>query len=359
MGLLRKWEKTGIAEMGKDGNTLEKCRTFLYDTEKRQTLGVLAMKRILAFGILLVLIFTIFAGLDHSPNHTKVPPAAPGLFPEPVQPTPEPTPRPSPKPTPEPTAEPSPEPSPEPTPEPTPEPEEEGQRSEETNGEAQTQEPNAIEGEGYDYYVKVNYLANTVTVYGRGESGKFDQPVRAMICSTGEATPVSGTFRPGWRLEWRDLFYGVYGHYVIQITGNILFHSVPYQVKYDSGSLEYWEFDKLGTSASAGCVRLQVKDAIWLYDNFFSIYAVEFYGDEDPGPLGKPDAPKISDDELRRGWDPTDPDERNPWFMTDEEILEQYPELGQEPSPEPTPDPTPEPTEGPDPDPGESPEPQP
>ena len=86
-----------------------------------------------------------------------------------------------------------------------------------------------------------------------------------MVCSTGDDTPRSGVFKPGWRLEWQNLFYGVFGQYVTQITGNILFHSVPYQVKYDKNSLEYWEFDKLGTAASAGCVRLQVIDATCVF----------------------------------------------------------------------------------------------
>ena len=249
------------------------------------------------------------------------------------------TPAPSPKTSPEPTIEPSAAPDVDTSPQPTAEPEPADDWSGSTG-----LDPT----EGYDYYIKVNYLANTVTVYAKGESGQFDTPVRAMICSSGSATPRSGVFRPGWRLTWQNLFYGVYGQYVTQITGNILFHSVPYQIKYDKSSLEYWEFDKLGTAASAGCIRLQVIDAKWIYDNFHSIYAVEFYGDSDPGPLGKPEAPTISDDELRRGWDPTDPDGNNLWNMTDEEIYEKYPWLDPSNPPTPTPAPPPEPTPEPE-----------
>ena len=110
---------------------------------------------------------------------------------------------------------------------------------------------------------------------------------------------------------------GSYGQYACQITGNILFHSVPYTTKYDKGSLEYWEFDQLGTACSQGCVRLQVKDAKWVYDHFYSIVGVEFYCSDDPGPLGKPSAPTISGNERCRGWDPTDPDPKNPWLQPD------------------------------------------
>ena len=162
------------------------------------------------------------------------------------------------------------------------------------------------------YYIKVNNLANTVTIYKYNSEGELE-PVKAMICSTGGATPKSGKYSLKSRWEWLGLFGNVYGHYVTQITGNILFHSVPYLRKGDPASLEYWEFDKLGTSASMGCVRLQIKDSKWIFDNCKSGTIVEFYSDSNPGPLGKPSAPQISSNELCRNWDPTDPNSSNPW----------------------------------------------
>lgn len=162
------------------------------------------------------------------------------------------------------------------------------------------------------YYIKVNYLANVVTIYNYNSEGELE-PVRAMICSTGYATPKSGQYKLKSRWEWLGLQGDVYGHYVTQITGNILFHSVPYLTKYDCGSLEYWEFDKLGTSASLGCVRLQIKDTKWIYENCKSGTIVEFYADSNPGPLGKPSAPAISSNVECRNWDPTDTSSNNPW----------------------------------------------
>ena len=88
---------------------------------------------------------------------------------------------------------------------------------------------------------------------------------------------------------------------------------MPYLTHGDNGSLEYWEYDKLGTTASAGCVRLTVADAKWIYNNCAKGTKVEFYADSNPGPLGKPTAQKISSEEQVRGWDPTDPDPANPW----------------------------------------------
>ena len=142
-----------------------------------------------------------------------------------------------------------------------------------------------------------------------------------MICSTGPATPRSGQYYAGWTDEWRALFGGVYGHYVTHIYENILFHSVPYTEYGNPASLEYWEFDKLGESASMGCVRLQIADAKWIYEHSTEIAGIAFYSDPEPGPLGKPEAPLISDNERCRDWDPTDPDPNNPWLT--EEIPEQ------------------------------------
>ncbi len=211
------------------------------------------------------------------------------------------------------------------------------------------------------YYVKINVAANTVTVYTRDGAGDFTVPSAAMICSTGYDTPRSGVFTPGVRHRWHALFGDVYGQYTTQITGNILFHSVPYMTNNDPGSLEYWEFDKLGTSCSMGCVRLQVRDAKWIYENASQIAGIEFYSSSDPGPLGKPFAPQIGGNEYARGWDPTDPDSRNPW-------LNPTPEPTASPTPSPTPEPTPteppyieeitpEPTETPEPTPTPTPEP--
>ena len=137
-----------------------------------------------------------------------------------------------------------------------------------------------------EYYIKVNYQANFVTVYKRATNGDL-QPFKVMTCSTGEATPTSGIYTIQEKWVWGKLFGNVWGHYVSKIVGNILFHSVPY-TEASPASLEYWEYDKLGTSASMGCVRLSVIDSKWIFDNMPSGTPVEFYASSNPGPLGKP-----------------------------------------------------------------------
>lgn len=162
------------------------------------------------------------------------------------------------------------------------------------------------------YYIKVNNGANVVTIYKKDSKGNYNTPVKAMICSIGDATPEKGVYKMSDKYTWRLLQGDVYGQYAYRITGHILFHSVPYEAQ-DKSTLEWWEYDKLGTKASLGCIRLKVEDAKWIYDNCVPGTQVEFYSSSNPGPLGKPSAKKISNDEEVRRWDPTDPDKDNPW----------------------------------------------
>lgn len=192
---------------------------------------------------------------------------------------------------------------------------------EENNNINQNTENNITNGEtnketitGTPYYIKINYGAQVVTIYKKDAKGNYTIPVKAMICSTGVATPKSGVYKIQNRWEWLRLEGYVFGHYSTQITGNILFHSVPYLEKGNLGSIEYWEYDKLGTYASAGCIRLTVADALWIFNNCEKGTKVEFYSSSNPGPLGKPSAKKISNAPGNlKNWDPTDPNPNNPW----------------------------------------------
>ena len=164
----------------------------------------------------------------------------------------------------------------------------------------------------YPYYIRINRKQNTVTIYTTDSDGNPKTPVKAMVCSTGRATPL-GAYQTYYKQKWNGLFGDVYGQYATGIVGDILFHSVPYY-SINKGDLEYEEYNKLGTAASMGCVRLCVRDVKWVYDYCSIGTTVEFYDDEeDPGPLGKPEPITIDLEDDRRGWDPTDPDPENPW----------------------------------------------
>ena len=158
------------------------------------------------------------------------------------------------------------------------------------------------------YVIKINKQMNCVTIYEKKSSGKL-KPVRAMVCSAGNATPI-GTFPLGEKMRWHTLNGPCYGQYCTRITRGFLFHSVWYYRRTPS-SLAVKEYNKLGTTASHGCVRLMVADAKWIYDNVPSGSSVIIYNSSNPGPLGKPKAVKISGS---TGWDPSDVwSSGNPW----------------------------------------------
>lgn len=144
--------------------------------------------------------------------------------------------------------------------------------------------------------IKVNKQMNCITIY------KGDTPFKAMVCSTGAVTPL-GTYGVRGKWRWHELMGGVYGQYCSHITGDILFHSVPYYSAniYDLSPSMY---NQLGTEASHGCIRLTVADAKWIYDNCPTGTPIIIYNSDNPGPLGKPEAQKLP---WNQTWDPTDP----------------------------------------------------
>lgn len=165
----------------------------------------------------------------------------------------------------------------------------------------------------YPYLLAVNREAGVVTVYTVDTAtGQYAAPYMAMVCSAGNDTPT-GYYATPISYSWRLLMGPSYGQYATRIYDGYLFHSVPYYSQHKD-DVEYDEFNKLGTVASLGCIRLAVVDVKWIYDNCPLGTPVVIYNDKDPGPMGKPGTIYTDpDDEDKRGWDPTDPDPVNPW----------------------------------------------
>lgn len=172
------------------------------------------------------------------------------------------------------------------------------------------------------YRVTVNRRTNTVTVYTYDENGDYKVPVRAMVCSCGEITQENitptGEYEVYLKNLWHALFGDVYGQYVTGFSGHYLFHSVPY-LKMTPDSLKTEEFNKLGTNASQGCVRLMVADAKWIYDNLDMGTVVEVIDAKSSAdPLGTPPVVKV-DTDIK--WDPTDPNKKNPYLKKAPKII--------------------------------------
>lgn len=172
--------------------------------------------------------------------------------------------------------------------------------------------------EALPYEIRVNRKQNCVTVYTYDEKGAYNVPVRAMICSCGKNNRTHlGTFSLYFSTEWHPLVNDVFGQYASSFDDDLLFHSVPYY-HLSKDSLETEEFNKLGTAASRGCVRMAVADCQWISENCAPDTVVIVYDADEPGPLGKPGMLQITDQSC--GWDPTDRDPANPYRTKHPEI---------------------------------------
>lgn len=152
------------------------------------------------------------------------------------------------------------------------------------------------------YWIKVAKQANCVTIYAADGDNGYTIPVKAMVCSTGNATPI-GTFYSPVKLRWCPMVGGSYAQFCTRIVGNFLFHSVPYATT-NNRTLYTNYYNQLGTTQSLGCIRLTAGDAYWMFYNCGLETPITIYNSWHPGPFSKPDAIKLP---IGQRWDPTDP----------------------------------------------------
>lgn len=165
-----------------------------------------------------------------------------------------------------------------------------------------------IIGRQSKYRAEVNRKTCTVNIYALDGKNGFIIPVKVFACSVGMPdTPTpKGVFKTSVKYRWHMLMGPSYGQYCTRIVGGILFHSVAGYTDETIKNVSPIEYNKLGSPASHGCVRLNVRDAKWIYDNCPLNMEVEIYDSSYPGPFGKPATIKVPTDER---WivDPTDP----------------------------------------------------
>ena len=159
-----------------------------------------------------------------------------------------------------------------------------------------------IIGKQSSYVIKVNKKKNCVTVYAKDGKRGYIIPVKAFVCSTGKATPITTAKTPS-KYRWHALMGHCYGQWCTRIKNGYLFHSVMYGKK-KNNTLSVSAYNKLGTTASHGCIRMRAGDAKWIYDNCKRKTKVIIYNSSNPGPLGKPKIEKLP---KWHRWDPTDP----------------------------------------------------
>ena len=110
------------------------------------------------------------------------------------------------------------------------------------------------------YSILVDLNDQRVYVY------KNDKLVQKFICSTG--TNANPTPRGTYLIGGRGASFGQEKGYIcynfVRINHNYLFHSVIHNL---DGSIIQSEYNKLGSKASHGCIRLKDQDIKWIYNN--------------------------------------------------------------------------------------------
>lgn len=113
------------------------------------------------------------------------------------------------------------------------------------------------------YLILVNRSTHKVGIY-KGKKNAWNN-VKKFSCGDGKSsTPtIEGTFTVGIKLRYFDSGRARCW-YATQFRGNYLFHSVLYD---QSSTLKKILDGRTGVGVSHGCVRLQISNAKWIYDN--------------------------------------------------------------------------------------------
>ena len=165
------------------------------------------------------------------------------------------------------------------------------------------QDVDSLIGKQSDYLLKVNKTLNCLTVYAKDGNNGYIIPVKAMLTSVGDDTPI-GTFKTPEKYRWRLMVNDTYTQYATRITQGFLFHSITYATPNENNLLTVG-YNGLGVSRSLGCVRLNCRNSKWVYDNCHLGTTVQVYEDANvASPFDKPELVPISDQQT---WDPPDP----------------------------------------------------
>lgn len=181
------------------------------------------------------------------------------------------------------------------------------------------------------YTIELNRAAGVLTIYMYDkDTDKYDIPVKSCvvsvgrdvgttagagsldlhssftpigsysICSNGEAVryPLKTMHEPDGSI--------VYSRWCTHIVGNVYFHAIAVPAQ-SHNALSYSTYNRLGTPASAGCIRMTVADAKWIYDYMPTGTPVKISvgNSKKPGPFGKLVTIKSS---YGVRYDPTDPE---------------------------------------------------
>lgn len=180
------------------------------------------------------------------------------------------------------------------------------------------------------FYIEVNRAACVVTIYMyNDETKKYDIPVKTCtVCVGSDIWTVAGTGGLHEKSAYTPIgTYSVctngqsvkytlkpmhepdgstvYARWATHIVGNVYFHSIAVGTQ-SHYALPAVTYNKLGKPASAGCIRMAVADAKWIYDYTSTGNTIKIVkgSKKKPGPLGKAKTIKTK---AGINYDPTDP----------------------------------------------------
>lgn len=181
-----------------------------------------------------------------------------------------------------------------------------------------------------NFYIEVNRAASAVTIFMYNkETKKYDIPVKTCsvcvgrdvstnagasglnentsytplgtysICTNGQS--VKYTMKPMLEPDGSTC----YARWATHIVGNVYFHSIAVASQ-SHYALPAYRYNLLGSPASAGCIRMTVADAKWIYDYASTGSTVKIVkgNSKKAGPLGKAPTIKVKGS---INYDPTDP----------------------------------------------------
>ena len=123
------------------------------------------------------------------------------------------------------------------------------------------------------WLIMTNVTTHMVGVFYR--NGSYWDLRREFCSSTG--APESPTVEGEFSVQSKMQYFGTSSYrcwYATQFYGNYLFHSVLYNVESEPRTVQD---GRLGMAISHGCVRMQLEDAKWIYDNIPSKTKVVVY----------------------------------------------------------------------------------
>ena len=135
-------------------------------------------------------------------------------------------------------------------------------------------DPTSQKAQGYssatNYLILVNRSSHMVYIF-QGSQGNWGT-IKSFSCTDGYATP-NGTYSLGGHTYHFGEEKGYTCWYATQISGEILFHSVLY----NPNSMSSIQDGRLGITASHGCIRLDIENAKYIYNNIPSGTKVVIY----------------------------------------------------------------------------------